>query len=140
MAKDIIPPHREGMGKAADDVLAAEYPYWGALLTFNGVIVAIFSALAINGQQNRWIIFLLVLFSLASSVLIILNFRDRRNWLHEIGKLFQIEPSALEETKQRLANESVIIHNRIHKREPWILGLLGIAVVLMLWLLFPKSC
>ena len=62
------------MSEAADDIVASQYAYWGALLTFNGIVISIFSEAAINGQQSQWLIFILILLSLTTSVLLIINF------------------------------------------------------------------
>ncbi len=121
---------REGMGKAADDVITSQYPYWGALLTFNGILIAIF-ATRTNNLNNPYIVFALIILALLSSNLIILNFRDRRKWLEDIATIFQMPKEPKEQYEESISvqkKKALNVYNKINRRERWAL-----------WLLIPES-
>jgi hypothetical protein len=133
---DLEKLYRKGMGKAADDVIQSEYAYWSALLTFNGIVIAVFSVVSIlSVQQSHWFFFVLVLTSMVASLLIILNFYARKKWLLKSGlRIIADDPLS------PIVSDADKIRERIRFREPLILILLCIEAVMMLWLMLPKFC
>lgn len=130
---DLEKMYRKGMGKAADDVIQSEYAYWTALLTFNGIVIAIFSAVSLLGnKQNQWFLFSLVFISMLTSFLIILNFYARKKWLLKSGLSILAE-----QPLNQIVPEAEKIRRRIHLREPIILFLISVEALMMLWLMLP---
>ena len=81
----------------------------------------------------------LILLSLTTSVLLIINFGPRLNWDHLKAQLFQVEPSQVEEATQYLIKRGIAVTNGIHKRDPWIWYPLILQAAIFLWLMFPRA-
>jgi hypothetical protein len=135
-------PFVEGMGKAADDVITSQYPYWSAILTFNGILIALFATKA-NNLSNKYVAFILVIIALMSSILIIMNFRTRRNWLEDIAKIYRLSNES-EELRKKIINrkkeQAPKVYSRIKKRENIFSILLIPEAILIIWLMILWFC
>jgi len=137
-SEEINKEFSEEKRKTIDEIRESEYSYWNALLAVNGVFIAVFSAISILSQGNQVLVFLIVFLSLIASALLIANFYDRRKSLHKVGKMFTDYSIISKETE--LSKEAALIHDRIHKREHWILILLIAQAIILLCISFPRLC
>jgi hypothetical protein len=66
--------------------LEASYSYWSALLTFNGIVLAFFSAdVFLNPYSYTFLNYVLIAICFASIVLVIFNYRSIRQLYFELG-------------------------------------------------------
>jgi hypothetical protein len=118
----------------------SNYAFWNALLTFNGIIISVFSAVSVFSQAAKPLIFIIVGVSMLSAVLLILNFRSVRNTYRLIGQAISqgVEHLSPEQRKQQIAAS-----NREHKwcnyREAATHYILGAQALLILVLICVRS-
>jgi sensor histidine kinase YesM len=129
---------RKGMERAASDAMNAEVPYWTAILTFDGIIIAILAASSTDEEVFRWIRFTLVALSFASAVLVILNFYVRLIWLRNIALIFRVQQNKLAEESAKQEQYAAEMFDKILQRESWILPLLIVQGIAILALFLPK--
>lgn len=65
----------------------ARFAYWNALLTVNGVLVTVFSALAFLGVSNKWFVLIIVCAGVLSAALLISNFKSMKQAYDYLGRL-----------------------------------------------------
>ena len=90
----------------------SNYAFWNALLTFDGIIISVFSAIAIFSHAAKVLIFTIVAVSMFSAVLLILNFRSVRNTYRLIGKTMD---RSVERLSPEQRKEQITTSNRGHK-------------------------
>ena len=112
-----------------DAMRESKFAYWNALLTLNGILITVFSAVAIFGKSNKWFIFVLVFSSIVSSLLLILNYISVNNLYEKLGKS---ETKLSDEDKQKSANE----YKAIKRREKIVQMLLFLEALIILVLFF----
>lgn len=112
-----------------DAMRESKFAYWNALLTLNGILITVFSAVAIFGKSNKWFIFVLVFSSIVSSLLLILNYISVNNLYEKLGKS---ETKLSDEDKQKSANE----YKAIKRRETIVQMLLFLEALIILVLFF----
>lgn len=120
-------------------VREAQSGYWNALLTVNGIFIAVFSAIAIFAQSNRLLISVLIAFSMASSGLLIQNFLMRLDLLYRIGTLSAM-PDRLSFLKAAndIYQQNVVGFKRNRRRESIVSAFLLCEAAIILWLVFPS--
>jgi hypothetical protein len=119
----------------------SEYSYWNALLTFNAIIISVFSALSIISQINRIPITILIICCLISSGLLIANYLARKKQIFEMGEVFRKNNYSLTYEQHKPYHEkNLSIFNRIRKKELWAALLLFPEALIIIWLVFPKLC
>jgi hypothetical protein len=84
----------------------ANYALWNALLTLNGIIISVFSAVAVFSAEAKLLIFIIVALSMLSAILLILNFRSVRNQYRLIAQTMNrgVEHLSADERKQDIAD------------------------------------
>jgi hypothetical protein len=68
--------HKQFLGEQSGRVDNAEFAYWSAALTFNTVIISVFTV-ALSLSSNKYLTILLVFLSLISAILLVMNFYSR---------------------------------------------------------------
>jgi hypothetical protein len=117
----------------------SESGYWNALLTFNGIIISVFGAVAIISQTNRLLISILIVFCFASAGLLVANFLTRRKFMLRIGSIIgQQDLSILAQEAPKLVQENVRGFEHIQRRESLVSLFLVIEAAIILWLVLPK--
>ncbi len=89
----------------------AVYSQWNALLTFNGILIGAFSILAALDKVNKLAAILVLMASVVSSILLLLNFRSVVNFQNELLKkvtekiqsVLNSDPSKFDERKKQSA-------------------------------------
>jgi len=72
----------------ADKVIEGNYGLWNALLTLNGILLSVFSVIAIFiVDQKSTLLFLLIISCGLSSAMIILNYTSIRDTYRYLGSL-----------------------------------------------------
>jgi hypothetical protein len=99
------------VGRATDSVVNAQFPYWGALLTFNAVIIAFGSQIA--KPSSPLITFFLIALGLTSSFFIILGFHFRVRFLQKIAETIMWGAKSLDEKKAKDHNKAILIMEKI---------------------------
>jgi hypothetical protein len=77
--------YRQYMQRVVNATREANYGLWNALLTLDGIIVSVFSAVAIFEARLKFLAFLIVLASMVSAALMLLNFRSTRALYRLLG-------------------------------------------------------
>jgi hypothetical protein len=121
-------------------VQSTEDSSWNALLTFNAIIISVFSVASITVQAGRLPIILLILTCLLSTAALIINFISRREQTLRFFELF-MEGSARidQEHIDKLKRESVKTNRmraNIRRREKFVYWLLLPEAILIIWILF----
>ena len=126
--------------RIADITRDANYALWNALLTLNGVIVSVFSAVAVFSSVAKILAIVIVAGSMCSAVLLILNFRSTRNIYRFMGQLsFEaIERLTAKEKEQNL-NTGVRVYRCCNIRETISLVILAAQGGLIIILALLKS-
>ena len=117
----------------------AEYSSWNALLTFNAILISVFSAVSIVTQANRLPILLLFGFCLLSCICLIWNFLSRReNILKQFESSLQpdynIDPNDIEKLKLQFKKTQRVFSN-VRLREKIAAYILIPEGVIVLWML-----
>jgi sugar phosphate permease len=73
--------------RLADAAREANYGLWNALLTLDGVVISVFSAVAVFEAGLKWFVSVIVLASSVSAILVLLNFRSTRNLYRSLGMM-----------------------------------------------------
>lgn len=92
----------------------SRYMYWGALLTINGILLSVFSAIyLLSATGNHLLILLLVLFSVFSCWLIVWSFLKTKELYEQIFDDYEIidtmTEKILHETIEKRISESGVI-------------------------------
>jgi len=116
-----------------DAAREANFMYWAALLTANATLLSVFSAIFVFSRHDRLLIILIVLSSLISCALLILNFKrfldfERYRGVVRISK----EDTLTKEQMQTNGAEWGATGNAIKNRERIVTGLLFLQAVLIL--------
>jgi hypothetical protein len=94
-------------------------------LTLNGIIISVFSAVAVFSAEAKVLVFIIVAISMLSAVLLILNFRSIRNQYRLIAQTMSrgVEHLSSEERKQHIvdANRGYLWCNYREIATTWIL-------------------
>jgi hypothetical protein len=118
------------------------FGYWSALLTINGVLVSVFSAIAILQSTYAVLSAIIISCSLLSSFLIIQNFHDLLASFRFQGilldNLMKGVNALSEEEMQNQRSKSERKHNRITKRESVAVKLLFAQSILIVVLLMQR--
>jgi N-acetylmuramoyl-L-alanine amidase-like protein len=124
-----------------DKVLESNFALWNSLLTLNGVVISVFSAVALfDNSTNQVIIFPLVICCALSSYLLIANYNDVRNLYRQLGRIDLEEfKGKSEKEKENELDTAVKKHNRINHRELWVKRMVLLeAFLILLLLVFTK--
>lgn len=97
-----------------DKFLDASYGLWNALLTVNGIILAIFAAFPQTPSSHRsvWIRAVLV-FSVLSSCLLILNYLMRKQTYHHLIEILSDSKKVLAPTEVSKNNSDALMRHRL---------------------------
>src|SRR5437868_7041932 len=126
--------------RIADVTREANYALWNALLTLNGVIVTVFSAVAVFSSVAKILAITIVAGSMCSAALPILNFRSTRNIYRFIGQLsFDKIESLTASQKEQNLRTGVRAHRFCNIREMVSLVILAIQSGLIFILTLSKA-
>jgi hypothetical protein len=130
----------EQTDRLMDAMRDSSFAYWNALLSINGILITVFSAVALFGKANVWFVLLLVVASIASSLLLIRNFKEIRAMYKELGLLkFDQWTQMTQEQKEQLQNKDDDGNERIEQREERVEQLLAFqALLIFAILLLPN--
>jgi hypothetical protein len=114
----------------------SNYALWNALLTLDGIIFSVFSAVAVFSQTAKGWIFTIVAISMLSAVLLILNFRSLRNKYRLIGQALAqgVENLSPEQRKQQItaSNREYEWCNYRETATHCVLGVQGILILILI--------
>jgi len=118
---------------------STESASWNALLTFNAIIIGVFSIASVTVHSQRFPIILLVACCVVSSAVLIINFAVRREHTLKFFELFMagnehVDQAHIESLKQKSKKTERMFVN-IRRREKLALFLLIPEVGLILFLL-----
>jgi len=113
---------------------------WNALLTFNAIIISVFSVASITVQAGHLPIILLILSCLLSTIALIINFISRREQTLRFFELFMegntnIDQEHIDKLKRESAKTNRMRAN-IRRREKFVYWLLLPEAALIIWILF----
>lgn len=114
----------------------SEFSYWNSILTYNTIIISVFSAVSIEATHYRDHIIILVLLSIASSYLMLSNFYYRRRFYARMARLIQMvkaDPSRANEYK----SEHERGNRKMQIKEMISYYLVFPQFVMILWILIP---
>jgi hypothetical protein len=119
---------------------STENSSWNALLTFNAIIISVFSVASVTVQTGHLPIILLILCCLLSSAAIILNFVFRREQTLRFFELFMegsmnVDKEHIDKLKRESAKTNRMFAN-IRRREKFAYWLLLPEAALIIWILF----
>ena len=96
----------------------SNFALWNALLTLNGIIASVFSAVAVFEAQIKPAAFFIVLLSMICAALMIENFRCTRDLYRRIGQADPQEIMRMNEGEKKLQVESAVTkHAACGRRE-----------------------
>ena len=97
-----------------DKFLDATYGLWNALLTVNGIVLAIFAAFPQTSSAHKlvWIRAILVS-SVLSSCLLILNYLMRKQTYHHLIEILSDSEKVLAPTEVRKNNSAALMRHRL---------------------------
>ena len=93
--------------RLADVGREANYALWNALLTIDGIIVSAFSAVAVFEARLKFLAFLIVLASMVSAALMLLNLRSIREFYRLLG-VMRPEEAEMTTPEQRESPNDII--------------------------------
>jgi hypothetical protein len=133
---------KELHGDLLNSTRDAEYSSWNALLTFNAIVISVFSVASIVTEGNRWPIFVLIVCCLISSACLIINFVTRREGiLRQYETIMQddskIGPEQILKLKRELVRTKRTFSN-IRLREKIAQYILIPEALIIVWLLLGK--
>jgi hypothetical protein len=134
--EDYKQDRRQALAELIGATRDSESAYWNALLTFNAILITVFSGISLMNNEHRVTIFALILCCLLSSFLLIVNFLARREHFLEAGKSFkevETDPRKMES----FHSLNLKVFRKIRTREQIAVLLLIPEMVLILWLVFP---
>ncbi len=83
----------------ANAVRDSRIGYWTALLTINGILIAVFSYALFQNLSNKWLSLLLIVSSIVCSLFLIKNFKAYIELYEFLGKLRHIDEMTSEAKK-----------------------------------------
>jgi len=118
-------PIRQDQLRLLDITRDANYAFWNALLTFNAILISVFSAGAIySSALIRLYLAALVLVSMVSAALLIANFRGCRSTYRLLGQRDLDAAGSLSPAeKERELADAARWHRRCNFRETPLSGL-----------------
>ncbi len=105
--------------------------FWSALLTVNGILVAVFSVTSVS---ENFFGLLLIFISIISAGLIVLNFKDQLSFYRFLGRVEDMPDEQKQMEQQRILSQ----RNNILRRESVVIRFLYLQAILIL-LLFAKK-
>jgi hypothetical protein len=110
--------YEEQQRRLASLTIDANYALWNAPLTLNGIIISVFTAVAIFNPNLKFIVVCIIGASMISAALLILNFRSTRNLYRSLGRtsaedIQQMTP----QQRQAQLDDAVRHHHRCEGRE-----------------------
>lgn len=125
------------MQRLMDATRESNFALWNALLTLNGIIASVFSAVAVFEEKIKPMAFFIVLLSMISAALIIENFRCTRDIYRGIG---QADPEAIlrmtDKEKSQQIDGAVKKHASCGRRETFsyfVLAAQGLAILFLIY-------
>lgn len=133
-------PFDEHKQRLADVTRESNFALWNAVLTLDGIIASVFSAVAIFEEKIKPVAFLIVAGSVISAALIILNFQSTRDQFRLIGSMsFEELASLTEEDKKKRIEDSIRKHRACNWRERISWLILTAQSLMILALLYWKK-
>lgn len=115
----------------------SRYAYWNALLTLNGILITVFSGIALLGHINKWLIFALVVSCIVSAWLLISNFMKMKKVYSQLGQMDLNQFENMSEPERNADfKKAQTQHNGIERNENIVRGLLFVQALLILVLFF----
>jgi len=122
--------------RALDHIRQSQSNYWNALLTFNGILISVFSAAAIVRPDNKWFFIGLVLIPIVVAFLLVKNFSGIKGF--DIRKAQGLTEDLSDEEKQANIREANAEKVAIDSRDGWIERLLFIEAFLIVVVLLSS--
>jgi hypothetical protein len=117
----------------------ASFALWNALLTLDGIVVTVSSAIAVLGEKRNAAAIFVALLSAIAAVLIILNFRSIRDAYKRVGKMTAEEIAQMIPDKRNQELQGAVnIHDNRRLRENWSFVLLAADAVVIIWILWRR--
>ena len=109
---------RESNQRYLDLARESRYAYWNALLTLDGILISVFSAIGIISKSNRLMIAGIVLLSILSAWMLIQNFRMVKDLYLRLGQTTADDVASLsQEQKDAEINHQKEEHRLMNQRE-----------------------
>jgi hypothetical protein len=124
------------MQRLMDITRESNFALWNSLLTLDGIVASVFSAVAVFEGKIRLIEFLIIVLSMLSAFLLIWNFRCTRDLYRTIGRTDPEVILRMSPEEKRLQVEGAAKqHDACNRREAWTFVALGVQALAMLALL-----
>ncbi len=124
--------------RLADITRESNFALWNGVLTLDGIIASVFSAVAIFEESVKPVAFLIVGASVISAALIILNFQSTRDQFRVMGASVSKFDAMSPEVRQEQLRDSVRKHHWCNRREQFSWVLLTVQALLIFALLYLK--
>ena len=111
---------------------------WGALLSFNGVLVSVLLGVVLIQSEGSVLIAVLILLSMFSSVLLIGNYRDVKKVYKRIGHSISTSASKSDEELKGELEWAAHKHRVIEAREVRVIRVLYVQAVSLIALLVSQ--
>jgi hypothetical protein len=125
--------------RLADITRDANYALWNGLLTLNGIFISVFSAVAVFSPTAKLLAAAIILISMLSALLLILNFRSTRNQYRLMGQVSDHADRLSPQQRSEQISASHHAHDWCNRRETATSCILVIQGVLILVLISFKS-
>lgn len=112
--------------------------YWNALLSVNGVLITVFSAVAIFGNVNLWLVLSLIFASMVSCWRLIMNFKLVKEGYKMLGEMLVLPSPEEQERISRESEREPIIIKRNERIVEILLFFQGVLILSIL--LWPYIC
>ena len=126
--------------RVADITRDANFALWNALLTLNGIVISVFSAVAVFSPAAKVMAVIIIAVSMFSAALLVLNFRSTRNQYRLIG---EVTPEGLaqltSQQREQQIETAIREHKRCNARETVAHVIMAVQGVLIMILVFLKS-
>ena len=126
----------EAMNQISPLINDAEFAYWTAALAFDSVVISVFT-IALSLSTNRWLISAVVIVSLASAFLLVMNFHSRITSYRKIMKAIQESTPDSADKLTPLEEKRQSEYIAIERREGFVKYLFWLQFGLILLFLLP---
>lgn len=126
----------------ADKVIEANYGLWNALLTLNGILLSVFSVIAIFvTEQQSWLLIILIVSCSISALMVLLNYNSVRNAYRSLGSLSVDQFMQMSESERSDdIKKGVKTYKYIDYREQIAKILLMVEFLIILSMLIQRLC
>ena len=122
-----------------DIARSTNFALWGSLLTVNGFLASIFTALIVFYEQYRIFALGMVIICFITSAMLVKNFRDNKTHLRPIFDIYAMSDAKVlsvpDEVLNKSIKESAKIYERIERRELLVIRFLLLQAFLIVFFL-----